>query len=79
MDNLIRLIRIHLRAALVPGLLGEVVRVEGVRVGIVARVAVNPCRGKGHHVVGPEKNKNINICLKNFTIFFHFAFTKINH
>jgi hypothetical protein len=79
MDGLIRLIRIHLRAALMPGLLGEVVWVEGVGVGIVARVAVNPCRGEGHHVVGPQKNKNINIFLQKCTNFFYFAFTKINH
>jgi hypothetical protein len=68
MNNLIGLIRIHLRAALVPGLLGEVVRIEGFWVGIVAWVTVNPSRGEGHHVVGPEKRvKNINICLHNFT------------
>jgi hypothetical protein len=56
MDSLIRLIRIHLRATLVPGLLGEVVRIEGVWVGIVAWVTVNPSRGEGHHVVGPEQS-----------------------
>jgi hypothetical protein len=66
MDGLLRLIRVRLRAALVPGLLGKVVRVEGVGVGIVAWVTVNPSRGEGHHVVGPEKRvKNINICLQN--------------
>jgi hypothetical protein len=78
MDGLIRLIRIHLRAALVPGLLGEVVWIEGVWVGIVAWVTVNPCRGEGHHIVGPEKRvKNINICLQNFTFFFISRFPKL--
>ncbi len=37
-----------------PRLLGEVVRIEGVRIGIVARVAMDPRRGDGHHIVGLE-------------------------
>ena len=45
----------HLRVPGVPGLLGEVVRVEGVRIGVVGGVAVDPRNRERYHVVRPDR------------------------